>query len=875
MIQTSEFPTLSEVLSTEAKLTPMMEQYSSVKTQYPLNLVLFRMGDFYELFFEDAVKASKLLNIALTHRGKVGDFSIPMAGIPHHAASTYIDRLTSQGQKVVICEQIEDPKMAKGIVKRAVTQIASPGVPFDLEKAAQIDHYFIAAATQENKSYHLTLVDYTTGDFLGFPHLDRSTLISLIHLHAPKEFLCFIDQWEDSPEILDLVESSDFLTSYLAPEQFQPKHNGQAIESFIPHIHKDKTIQENLQILPSISAISSYLCSNQSSESLAHIKPFHLNLGGQKLQISYATMKGLEILPQDKSHYKYSLLGHMDSTKTAMGARKIREIFNNPSCDTELLSKRHDFLEQLIEDREIHQEIRKELFSVRDLERILAKMTSLKATPSDLLNLAQSLQIYCELSKIKALKTSLLPQVKKVLKIKELITNIFEKINDEPSASAEKGNLIKQGVNTQRDRLAKLAFGFDEALEQLENEYREQYQIPKLRIKSNNVTGYFIEISKSHTESIPEHFIRRQTLVNAERYQTQELTELEKEILSSKEKLSKLERSLFKEIIDQALELTLEIQNISTYLAELDVYQSFAWVAFNQDFCRPQFVKESKLVDIKSCFHPMIKLGLKQHFVPHDILLDSQYYFGLITGPNMAGKTTVMREVAIIQFLAQIGSFVPATAAKLSLKDHIFSRLGASDDIMRGQSTFMVEMSETAEILRHATENSLIILDEIGRGTSTYDGMSIAWALVEYLVEDLKATTLFSTHYHELIELVHELKHSKNLTVRTVKYRGQVRFLYELIEKGATQSFGINVAQLAGLPKKVLNRSTEILKRLEKQKDHYSQSELPLLQESSEIFIDEREELLRQEVQDLNLNEMSPQEALNKLFDLQKKMRDQ
>jgi len=842
---TQEFTTLSTVIEAQVKLTPMMQQYVEIKKDHEESLLFFRMGDFYELFFEDAVKASKLLNIALTHRGKLGDFPIPMAGIPHHAASNYIDRLTHTGNKVVVCEQMEDPKQAKGIVKRGISQIVSPGIPYDIDKSNHLDHYYIAACVYSGESFYLCYLDFTTGDFIGIPELSSNDLLESLKLNRPKEFIAYFDQWENFPLIKETLEKTDTLTTFISSENFNEKYTSHLISKLIPHYKKDTTLNQFPPILSPVAALCFYIQSTQSIENTGHIKPFRLKANKNHVKISHSTLSGLEILPRSRDLYRDSLLGFLDKTKSAMGARKLKEVFLAPLVDQVELEKRYDFIENSIKDLDKIKKHHLLISEIRDIERILVKLNSNKEIAGDFINLKKSFESLLYFQPLYA-QNSLFPTFtsSELKKLKEFEDKISITISEEPGAHFDKGNLIKEGFDKKRDKLKRLAFNFQDELKKLEEEYRKELDVSNLRVKSNNVAGYFVEVSKSHASKMTDKFVRKQTLVNSERYQTKELKDLELEIISSREKLSAVEREIQKDLTQTIIKENKLIQKSADFLALLDVFLSMSLVSFNKDFSRPQIKSEK---------------GLSK-------------YFGLITGPNMAGKTTVMREVAICQFLAQIGCFVPAKSAELSLCDFIFSRLGASDDILKGQSTFMVEMSETAEILRHATDRSLIILDEIGRGTSTYDGLSIAWALMEYLVEETKALTLFSTHYHELIDLADELKASKNLTVKTTKYKGQVRFLYELIEQGATQSFGIHVAELAGLPRKILNRSSQILKRLET-----DQKETPSMDLLSEDFTQQVESIenkneLEEQIKALDINQMTPLQALQALSDLKSKV---
>ncbi len=557
-----------------------------------------------------------------------------------------------------------------------------------------------------------------------------------------------------------------------------------------------------------------------------------------------------------------------------------------PLRDSERIFERQEIIHIFLQDDHLLFEIRKNLSQIRDLERILAKISTKKVTPSDLLNIAQSVDIYNHLNQIipSSLKEKksfffLSPEIiKKLIKFSE---NIIKTINDELGASLDKGNLILPNVNKERDRLSKLSQNVSDQLLELENKYREETQIQKLRIKYNNVSGHFIEVTKSHVNKVPSHFQRKQTLTNSERFMTEELLIFEKEIVSAKDKLQRIEREIFNQQISHLKELTSEIQNLAKSFALIDCFQSLAFVAREENFVRPHIEKKKQIVSLKKAWHPLIKSLIKDEFVPHDLELNKENYFSLITGPNMAGKTTVMREVAIIQILAQIGSYVPAQKAILGICDFIFSRLGASDDILKGQSTFMVEMAETAEIVRHATNKSLIILDEVGRGTSTHDGLSIAWALCEHLIKKTRALTLFATHYHELIDVIEELPHANNLTVEISHQNGEVHFLYGLVKGGATQSYGVHVAQLAGIPSSILKRSQNLLDRFEKKSSDFRNQKKEELKEypstqlsffpnemtSCPFSLEEhhRFEEVQKELKAIEISHVTPIEALNKL----------
>lgn len=881
---------LQEIVDQNIKLTPMMEQYYNIKQNYPDAMLLFRMGDFYEVFFEDAIEASKILNITRTHRGKLGDFPIPMAGIPHHAASAYIDRLTGAGLKVAICEQVQDPKEAKGIVARAVTQTVSPGIPFDLDKAKPEDRHFLAAASHHKGLFDLIVIDFTTGHFLGHRFSNFDDFLDQIRLYSPKEFITFMGQWSDQKdaqkdfEQLNLVlDHYQILKTHLSMEYFKPKFSEVYLEKIIPGFKRDKTLKMHPEMLSPIGALAYYICSTQNAENYSQIKPFQLIPRDGHLKITLHTLKGIEVLPKSPEFYKDSLIGFLDKCQTAMGTRKLKEIITRPLTQIDEIKNRQRCIEELLKNSGELEQLRHELSEIRDIDRILTKVSTSKATASDLLNLAHAIQTYTQLKKNLSKPISLYCKEltrKQHQLLTELADQLASTINDEIGASLEKGNLIKPGASKKRDQLAKLSLNANDELEKLQEKYRQQTGILKLRVKSNNLAGFFIEVSKGQSHLVPKNFDRRQTLVNSERFTTKELNDFEKEIISAKDKLEKLEREIFKSLLEEVTNLSFEIQKLSNFYSLLDVFQSQSWVALQEGFNKPEIVEKSKIFTTKGMWHPLIKATLKDQFVCHDITLNEKTFFGLITGPNMAGKTTVMREVAILQLMAQSGFFVPAESASVGVCDYLFSRLGASDDILKGQSTFMVEMSETAEIVRHSTDRSLIILDEVGRGTSTYDGLSIAWALVEHLIEKTQALTLFATHYHELIEVVESYTKAKNFTVETENKGSHINFLYRLIEKPASQSFGIYVAKLAGLPKNILMRSEEILTQLEGPQQVESSSDgqlsfftsLPPEGLKKEVSTNKEMDCIKKSFKQINIDQMTPIEALNKIHEIKENL---
>ncbi len=870
---------LQEIIDSGVKLTPMMVQYASIKKEYQDILLLFRMGDFYEVFFDDAIEASKILNITLTHRGKLGEHRIPMAGIPHHAASNYIDRITNAGLKAAICEQIEDPKEAVGVVKRKVTQVVSPGIPYDLEKTQNNEHRYIGVANYKKSKFHLAFLDFVTGDFIGFILQSVDELIEKIQLYSPKEFLTYLGQWEDLPEIEEHLNSLEILQTKLSQDTFEEKMGSIYIEKIIPSYKRDRILQANAEILPPIAALSYYVCSTQSLDGLCHIRPFRMANTENQMKITLPTLKGLEIFPKSRENYKDSLIGFVDKTMTSMGKRELKNFFLNPVMDNDEILKRQQCIQLFLDNPVELENTRDRLSQIRDLERIMAKTSTKKVTAQDFVALQNGIDTYFDLVEdLDRFKLDLFPKLKKneIDDLKTVSYKIEKTINPEIGASLDKGNLIKEKASKTRDRLWKLSTNAENEVNKLEANYKKSTAISKLRIKYNNVIGYFIEVSKGSSNKVPKDFERRQTLVNSERYITKPLKEFETEVIAAQEKLRRLEKELFEDIAKNVINISKTIIKMSKALGLLDIFQGLSWIAKIEKFTCPIIDPKRKTIQLEGVWHPLLSSKIKEQFIPHTITLDENQFFGLITGPNMAGKTTVMREVAITQFLAQIGSFVPAKKATLGICNYLFSRLGANDDILKGQSTFMVEMTEAAEILRHANDKSLIILDEIGRGTSTYDGLSIAWALVEHLIKKKKSLTLFATHYHELIDVIEKLPQGKNFTVETFVQEGDVEFLYNLIEEGATQSFGIYVAKLAGFPKEVLNRAKKILQGLEEENEKSAQKDSPpsLFPEITEKTVEIPTYLknMECEISKINVMNMTPIEALQKLNDLQEKI---
>ena len=866
-----EEATLDDLATHREHATPIMKQYYEIKKKYKKHVLLFRMGDFYEVFFEDALTASRILNITLTRRGKIAERPIPMAGIPHHSAANYLDRLTGAGLKAAVCEQVQDAREARGIVQRAVTQVVSPGIPFDLDQSDAREHYYIAAAIRQKNHFYLAIIDFTTGEFNGVRLPHRQQFVETLKAYNPKEVITFPGQWKPFPEMASLP------LTHLAPEYFDPRHTHLYIEKIIPGHRQDKILSLSPDILAPVGALAYYLHTTRpfhdSPNKYFHLAPFRMLSEEGRMKVTLTTLTGLEILPTNRDNYSLSLLGMLDKCKTGMGSRVLKRMILSPLNDYHAIQHRLNLVEFFVTRHSRLNAMRATMSDVRDLERILAKTAGGKIHAGDFHNMARTIRAWQALP-LSDLPPRVLSQLgeESQKNLNALAVHIVKYINDEPGACLEKGNLIKPGADSRRDKLAKMADNVQAELEKLEESYRLLTDIPKLRIKSNNISGYFIEVSKSHINKVPPDFVRWQTLTNSERYTSKKLSLFEEQLNSSREKLNILEREILEQQIHMVEACSPDIQALASFLGHLDAWLALAFVSQQESFVRPNILPDDQPREIsyEGLRHPLLQNLSRDEFVPHNITLASPVLFGLITGPNMAGKTTVMREVALTQVLAQMGCFVPAESARISLCDHLFSRLGASDDILRGQSTFMVEMSETAEILRHATEKSLIILDEIGRGTSTYDGLSIAWALTEYLVREMGALTLFATHYHELIEQVDNLPGAKNFTVETYNDGDDIKFLYRLIERGATQSFGIHVAKLAGLPPSLLERAKHILQSLESELSQTS----PAPTTTGEPLPNPGARRIAESLQEMNPLHMTPLQALGKLEEFKRMLAD-
>ncbi len=855
-----------------AKYTPMIEQYLQIKEAHSDTILFFRLGDFYEMFFEDAVLASRELEIVLTSRDG-GDGKIPMCGIPYHAVNNYLPRLITRGYKVAICEQVGDPKQATGIVKREVSRIITPGTVLEEFMLDEARNNYLAAVDMQGETIGFAYIDISTGDFrvTEMQGKDASNeLDSELQRVAPSECLIFSRNAENSLWDEELSAKHILWTHYpdgeISLDQARvvlQKHFGlSSLESF--------DLQRYSVGIQAAAMIISFLYSTQKSQ-LIHIDRVTVYQTSNYMELDAFTRRNLELTGNLRAGRKEgSLLDVLDHCRTSMGKRNLRKWLEQPLMSPESINNRLDGVEELLQNINLRESCREYLNKIYDLERLAAKLGSGLVNARDLLALKQSLAILPQLVIVLGDSHSeVLKAIAHMDTLTELVDIIEAAIDEEAGISVKEGGIIKSGYKDEIDELKALATQGKNYLIEFENREKIRSGIKNLKVGYNRVFGYYIEISKSNLNLVPQDYIRKQTLVNTERYITEELKNYEDKILGAREKLFELEYQTFLDVRQMLESFIPSIQATAQAIANLDVLVSLAQQAYLHDYVRPQLSRDGRL-DIKSGRHPVVEQTLVEgRFVPNDIRLDLQESrFAIITGPNMGGKSTYMRQAAIINIMAQIGSFVPADEARISIVDRVFTRVGASDDLSAGQSTFMVEMVELANILNSATANSLIILDEIGRGTSTYDGLSIAQAVSEYVHDKIKARTLFATHYHELTALAETKTGLVNLSVSVMESGETVSFLKKVLPGKADKSYGIHVAQLAGLPKFVVERAYEVLAGLEKEEGKSKKQAV----EQINLFQEKPSEIL-EELDHLDIDSLSPREALAVLYTWKEKRR--
>ena len=847
------------------KYTPMIEQYLKIKAQHKDSFLFFRLGDFYELFFDDAVKAARELEITLTSRDGGGKERIPMCGVPHHSATNYIKNLVEKGYKVAICEQVEDPKEAKGVVKREVVQLITPGTVMDGVMLDEKENNYLASlANFDEDTYSIVYIDLSTGETSGaLVTTGWAQVLNELYNRPVKEVIISPQLPESKRQ--SLIDRLNITISY-----------GEQTELKASYDHLVERI-DSKQIITGFSQLISYLEMTQK-RALDHIKPLKVIELHQYLGLDMYSKRNLELTETIiKKTKKGSLLWVLDQTVTAMGARKLKSFLERPLLNQSAIEKRYQFVDGLMADYIQREELREHLKSIYDLERLCGRVAFGNVNARDLL------QLKISLTKVPAIKEVLakfseieLVNLSQALDpITDLKLLLEKSLADDPPLTIKEGNIIRDGFNEELDKYRDASINGKQWIAELENQEKEATGIKSLKIGYNRIFGYYIEVTKANLHLLPEgKYERRQTLSNAERFITPELKEKENLILSAEEKSIELEYQLFLKLREQVLEYIPRLQKLADQISQLDVFQSFATISEQQGYCRPQLTTDGKVEIIKGR-HPVVEKVMNDTaYVPNDVYLDQDNQILLITGPNMSGKSTYMRQVALIVIMAQIGCFVPADKAVLPIFDKIFTRIGASDDLVGGQSTFMVEMLEAKHALTYATKNSLILLDEIGRGTSTYDGMAIAQAIMEYVHDHIGAKTLFSTHYHELTSLSEQLTRLKNVHVRAEEFEGRVVFLHQIRKGPADKSYGIHVAKLAELPDVLIERANVILEQLEQNK----QTEINTSQSDqlsffvNEVVEQERpieQSAVEKKLKSINIMELTPIEALNELYRLQ------
>ena len=865
-----------------AEFTPMMQHYLQTKKENPGCILFYRLGDFYEMFFDDAVLVSRELELTLTGKSCGMEERAPMCGIPYHALDNYLSRLVNKGYKVAICEQVEDPKEAKGMVRREVVRIVTPGTNIDNMALDETKNNYIMSIAFVDDKYGIAVADVTTADFL-VTELDSKKLLDEIYKYNPSEIVCNEAFLVSGFPLDEIKERLHLVVSSLDAVYFDEKLSTDLIlKHFKTNSLESLGLREFEIGTIAAGALLKYLYEIQKSslEHMTHIRPY---VNGNYMMLDHATRRNLELVETLREKQKRgSLLWVLDKTKTAMGARTLRGYIEQPLNDYDEIIRRHKAIEEINRQMITREELREYLNPIYDLERIMTKVIYQTANPRDLLAFKTSIAMLPPIkSLLKDYRGELLHQICEDLDpLEDLHALIDAAVSEDPPISVRDGDIIKDGYSEDIDHYRDAKTKGKQWLADLEIREREKTGIKNLKVKYNKVFGYYLEVTNSYKDLVPDYFIRKQTLANAERYFTPELKELEDTILGAEDKLTTLEYEYFRQIREHIASQIERIQRTAKAVAKLDVFLSLAYVAETNHYCKPKMNKKG-LIDIKSGRHPVVeKMIPNDMFIENDVYLDNQKHrVSIITGPNMAGKSTYMRQVALIVLMAQIGSFVPAKEANIGIVDRIFTRVGASDDLASGQSTFMVEMNEVANILRNATSQSLLILDEIGRGTSTFDGLSIAWAVVEHIASKTRSRALFSTHYHELSQLEGHLEGVADYRI-TAKEQGEdVIFLRKVVPGGADRSFGVAVAKLAGLPPSLIARARQIMARLEVNEGlsgSIGQSILDKRKNPGDRQVqlsDFKPMELVEEIRAIDVMSLSPIDALNLLYTLNEKAR--
>ena len=837
----------------KSKLSPMMQQYVEIKEKYNDVILFFRLGDFYEMFFDDAYTASHELELTLTGKNAGLDERIPMCGIPHHAVNMYLDKLVDKGYKVAICEQVEDPASAKGVVKREVLQVVSKGTVMNSESLDEKSNNYIGCILDVNYAYIISYTDLSTGEFNATIISHDSTRLIMDVLSLSLNEIVVKSNFDKN--IIDILKNKHRLNISIFDEDLDTS----LYKNIYSSLSDDKYIE-------SVKYLLSYLISTQKRD-LSHLQVVRVKDNSTYLKMDINTIRNLELTESLKLKSRsYSLLWLLDKTKTAMGSRMLKNWIENPLVDIIEINKRYDIIESLLTEFILKEELKALLYEVYDLERLCGRISYGNTNGRDLLQLKNSLKV--------------LPNIKRILKdlnfykdietIDELYNLLEVSIDEDAPVTIKEGGIIKSGFNSELDTLKENRSSGKDFVIKMEQEEKDRTGIKNLKVGYNKVFGYYIEVSKGNIPLIKDeyNYERKQTLANCERYVTPLLKEKEAMILGAEEKIINLEYNLFIEIRDKVKEFIPRIQEVAHVVAEIDVLQSLATVSEENNYVRPKLIKE-RIIDIKDNRHPVVEKVLDSTFVPNDIYMDEKTNILVITGPNMAGKSTYMRELVITVIMAQMGSFVPAKECIMPIFDKVFTRIGASDDLVSGDSTFMVEMKEANEAITNATMNSLIIFDELGRGTATYDGLSLAQSIIEYIHNNIKCKTLFSTHYHELTKLESHFKNIKNVHVSALEENGNITFLHKIKDGAVDKSYGIHVAKLANLPKPVIERADEILSTYESKKDVEIKSQM-----SFDLEPVKEESKVEKRLKEIDPLKVTPMDALNILYELKKSVED-
>lgn len=860
--------------NTSSKETPLMQQYNQIKGKYPDAVLLFRVGDFYETFGEDAVKASKILDITLTKRANGSASHIELAGFPHHALDTYLPKLVRAGQRVAICDQLEDPKATKKIVKRGVTELVTPGVSYNDKTLEGKANNFLAAVCIKKEQSGVAFLDVSTGEFM-VAEGTHAYISKLLQSFQPNEVLFekgeqlnfksyFGENWF-TYKLEDWVFNLDFTKELLLKHFDASSLKGFGIEG--------------LDLATIAAGAALHYLSDTQHHKVKHIVQISRIHEGSHVWMDRFTMRNLELLfsPHEKA---VTLLDVIDQTKTPMGSRLIKRWLAMPLRDKKHIDERHDVVDYLLQHQEIASELSNVLKRIGDLDRLISKVATGRINPREVMQLNYALECLEPIKKLCAdsKEKALMKLAERIVLCENIRNQISKTLVEEPPVQLGKSQVIATGIHPELDELRSIATDGQTYLSNLQKRESEATGITSLKIGFNNVFGYYLEVRNTFKDKVPETWIRKQTLVSAERYITEELKEYETKILGAEEKINAIESGLFNELVQELMDYIDPVQINAQIVAQLDCLLSFADTAQTNNYVRPE-MDESYELQIEAGRHPVIELQMPpgEQYIPNDVVLNrDEQQIIMITGPNMAGKSALLRQVALISIMAQMGSFIPAKSAKLGIVDKVFTRVGASDNISSGESTFMVEMTETASILNNVSDRSLILLDEIGRGTSTYDGISIAWAIAEYIHNHpTQAKTLFATHYHELNEMTHQLHRIKNFNVSVKETGKKIIFMRKLVEGGSEHSFGIHVAKMAGMPNLVVNKANKILKKLEENNANLDESKRDALkQDDMQLSFfkldDPILEDIREEIASIDINTLTPVEALMKLNEIKK-----